>query len=106
MIHTGGHVEGRTFNLGEEEELIPLLPVYTRSSNASLFSLSQQSSIYYIHPPPFAPYTHTHTHSRSQLSQHTHSIYVAYVRLCVYKYVYAAPILCPRTAAQSESVTL
>lgn len=62
----GGHVEGRTFNLvGRVVELIPLLPVYTRSSNASLFSLSRRSSISYIYL--LSP----HTHSHSWVNTHT-----------------------------------
>lgn len=75
MIHTGGHSEGRTFNLVGEVELIPLLPVYTRSSNASLFSLAPRSSIssIYLLPP----------HTLTAESTPTHSIYVACVRLYV-----------------------
>lgn len=86
MIHAGGHSEGRTFNLAGEVELIPLLPVYTRSSNASLFSLSPRSSIspIYLLPP----------HTLAAESTPTHSIYVACVRLCVcvWKSVYSTPI--------------
>lgn len=103
MIQTGGHAEGRTFNLVWEVELIPLLPVYTRSSNASLFSLSPRSSISSIYLPP--------PHTLSQLSQHPHTPFMSPVWgcVCVCKYVYSAPILCPRRVTHvrlnSESVS-
>jgi len=88
MIQTGGHAEGRTFNLAREVELIPLLPVYTHSSNASLFSPSWGSSIssIYLLPPTL-----------SQLSQHPHTPFTSPVFACVCVHVYSASILCPNT---------
>lgn len=77
MIHTGGHAEGRTFNLVREGELIPLLPVYTRSSNASLFSLSQHSSVSPIHLLLLPP-------ALLQLSQHPHTPFMSSVWGCVH----------------------
>lgn len=94
MIPAGGHAEGRTFNLAEEVELIPLLPVYTRSSKASLFSLSWHSSISSIHllPPLSCSWVNTHTN--------THSLFIYVTCVCVC--VCSASIFCPRSITREE----
>lgn len=91
---TGGHAEGRTFNLAEEVELIPLLPVYTRSSKVSLFSLSWHSSIssIYLLPPLSCSWVNTHT------NRHSLFIYVTCVCVCVC----SASIFCPRSITRGE----